>query len=150
LVLFSLALVFILSLAGGRLLRADTAQSETLILTVKAVKCDNAVARALDGGECVATLDGALASLLSYRSEPSPISEQANGVFYRYPSELFSDIYFTLSVDAAVREGVYYADGVFLSLGKHATLSSPLFYGNVEIVALEVGQSTQKTAENAL
>ena len=134
-----LLFVFLFSLFGFYLFGSKENESHTLYLTLRRARCDNALALRLTDGEYTGTLDGTPCKILSVRCEPSVCYAYENGESRRYTSCLFSDVTLTLTLEGSVRNGMPYADGTFLSLGKRVHLSSAAFYGECEIISLKVG-----------
>lgn len=132
-------LVFSLSLLGAFLGRDKKDGARNATLTLRYGRCDNALALCIPTDAFDATLGGGVCRVLSSASAPSKCCEIKNGVPLYYPSRLFSDLSFTVSVKVTERDGALYADGVFLSPGGRVLLSSAHFHGECEILSVKVG-----------
>lgn len=132
-------LVFSISLLGafwGREKRDGTLYAT---LTLRCGGCDNALIARIPTDAFDATLGESTCRVLSSAATASECCEIKNGVPLYYPSRLFSDLTFTVSVKVTKRDGALYASGVFLSPGGRVLLSSTHFHGECEILSMKVG-----------
>ena len=139
--------VFSLSLFGALLFRGKASEPALATVTVCARFCDNALAEVLESKEAEGTLDGAPCRILSVTKEASTVVKEESGAPVRFSSRLFSDVFFVLETEAVVKDDLPYAADAFLSPGKRVLLSSPLFYGECELLSVKVVESEQKSAK---
>ena len=133
--------VFSLSLFGALLFRGKASEPALATLTVCARFCDNALAETLHRDETAGTVDGAPCRILSFAVQASTVVKEENGAPVHFPSRLYSDVFFVLETELTVKDGLPYAADAFLSPGKRVLLSSPVFYGECELLSVKVGKS---------
>ena len=126
--------LFLISLLGAFWVSEEKTPPKTAAVTVCARFCDNALADALEDISRDATLDGAACKILSLTKKPSTVCKEDT----TFPSRLYSDIFFLLEAEVTLRESAPYAGGSLLSPGKRVLLSSMSFYGECEILSVEI------------
>lgn len=139
--------VFLLSLFGGLIFRGKAQTPSLATVTLCARFCDNALAESLSCEEESATVDGAPCRILSLSVRASTVTREEGGVPVRFPSRLASDVFFEIETEVSVKDGLPYAADAFLSPGKRVLLSSSVFHGECEILAVKVLKNGQKTAK---
>ena len=130
--------LFVISLLGYTAFREKTPEPRVASILVRVRYCDNALADAVEEKVTVASIDGAPCKILSLSKAPSTVTKEEGGALVSYPSRLFSDLSFRLFAEVTVKDGMPYAEECFLSVGKKILLSSPVFYGECEILSIDV------------
>ena len=126
---FLLAVVFVLGCAGRLLLRPSPAPTVPLSLTVCSFPEDNALCRALPLKEQSARLDGLAAHITEAHISPHTLTEIKDGPqTVSYPSALTSVVTLRLSLTGEIRDGHFFAEGVYLPVGKEMVLRTDAFW----------------------
>lgn len=129
-------LIFAFSACGVLFLAKSDVPASPLSLTLKISHCDNALAEGLRERTGAVTVNGAAAHLESVLITPSPLKESENGVLYRFPSTLYSDVTLSLSLMGEWRGDVLYASSNILSVGASVLFSSFFYQGYAVITAV--------------
>ncbi len=125
---FSLALL-------GHFFTKEERRLFPLSLTISAQECDNALDGHLPQVPFEATIDGIPCTVLGYERIPHRKRDPVSGKTFL--SRLSSDLIFRITLMGEKREGVYYGDGKYLSVGKTACFSSPYFEANVLFLSIK-------------
>lgn len=136
--LLLLLTVFFVGITGRLLLSEQKATTVSLTLTIRSSAEELAVLEHLPLQARDATLDGIPVHILSLSVRPALRTElRPEGGAVTYPSALTARLYATVSLEGEIREGHFFAKGIYLPVGKEATLSSDSFFLTVCLLQVE-------------